>query len=48
MENKNDDKKFNGLSRRHVAQIIRRKTITKVVPSKKIYKRKNNRKIKDE
>jgi hypothetical protein len=32
---------FNGLSERHVAQIIRRQMIQKVKPSKKVYSRKN-------
>jgi hypothetical protein len=32
--------KFNGLSERHVAQIIRRKMIQKTKPSGKVYKRK--------
>ena len=34
-----DNNKFNGLSERHVAQIIRRKMIQKVKPSGKVYKR---------
>lgn len=34
----------NGLSERHVSQIIRRKMIEKVVPSKKNYKRKSKHK----
>jgi hypothetical protein len=32
---------FNGLSERHVAQIIRRKMIQKLKPSKKVYSRKD-------
>lgn len=36
--------KINGLSKRHVAQIIRRKMIQKSVPSKKTYTRKNQSK----
>ena len=35
---------FNGLNERHVAQIIRRKMITKVKPSGKTYSRKNLKK----
>jgi hypothetical protein len=34
---------FNGLSERHVAQIIRRKMITKAKPSGKTYSRKNTK-----
>ena len=34
------EQKFNGLERRHVAQIIRRMMIQKVKPSKKVYDRK--------
>lgn len=34
---------YNGLSERHVAQIIRRKMIQKVKPSGKAYKRKKYR-----
>ena len=34
------EKKFEGLDRRHVAQIIRRKMIQKVKPSGKVYDRK--------
>ncbi len=33
---------INGLSVRHVAQIVRRKMIQKVKPSKKVYSRKKN------
>jgi len=36
------DKKMNGLSERHVAQIIRRKMIQKVKPSGKTYNRKKH------
>lgn len=32
---------INGLSKRHAAQIIRRKMIQKSVPNKKVYSRKN-------
>lgn len=35
-----NEKEFDGLSERHIAQIIRRKMIVKVKPSGKIYKRK--------
>lgn len=34
---------INGLSPRHVDQIIRRKMIQKVKPSKKLYSRKNKK-----
>jgi hypothetical protein len=34
-----------GLTERHVSQIIRRKMISKVKPSKLNYDRKNNKKI---
>lgn len=37
-----EDKKINGLSERHVAQIVRRKMISKVKPSAKVYKRDKN------
>ena len=37
--------KFNGLSERHVAQIIRRKMLQKAKPSAKLYSRKNAKKI---
>lgn len=37
----------NGLSERHISQIIRRNMITKVKPSKKIYSRKNKNYKKD-
>jgi hypothetical protein len=36
--------KIEGLNKRHLAQIIRRKMISKVKPSKKTYSRKNNKK----
>lgn len=39
-----DENKLNGLSIRHVAQIVRRKMIQKSVPSKKNYSRKNLKK----
>ena len=32
---------FNGLSERHVAQIIRRRMIQKLKPSKKLYNKKD-------
>jgi hypothetical protein len=35
-----NDNKINGLTERHVAQIIRRTMIQKVKPSGKVYKRK--------
>jgi hypothetical protein len=38
---KNKDKQINGLNERHVAQIVRRKSITQVTPSGKEYNRKN-------
>jgi hypothetical protein len=41
MENSNN---IEGLNKRHVSQIIRRKMITSIKPSKKIYNRKNNKK----
>lgn len=37
--------KINGLSLRHVAQIVRRKMIQKSVPSKKVYSRKQKHKL---
>lgn len=37
----------NGLSERHIAQIIRRKMISKVKASKKVYSRKNKNYKKD-
>jgi len=47
-----DDKKdkdiLNGLSLRHVAQIVRRKMVTKSVPSKKNYTRKKKHKNQDD
>jgi hypothetical protein len=39
-----DDRKLDGLSVRHVAQIVRRKMITRTKPSKKNYSRKNLKK----
>jgi hypothetical protein len=39
-----DDRKLDGLSVRHVAQIVRRKMITKTKPSNKNYSRKNLKK----
>jgi hypothetical protein len=35
---------FNGLNKRHVAQIIRRNMVTRTKPSKKVYDRKKERK----
>jgi hypothetical protein len=35
------------MSKRHIAQIIRRMTIQRVKPSGKVYKRTNNKKIDD-
>ena len=35
-----DTNRFNGLTERHVKQIIRRKMITRVVKNKKTYSRK--------
>ena len=39
-----DERKLDGLSVRHIAQIVRRKMIQKSVPSKKNYSRKNLKK----
>ena len=39
-----DDRKLDGLSVRHVAQIVRRKMITRTKPSNKNYSRKNLKK----
>ena len=39
-----DENKINGLDVRHVAQIVRRKMITRTKPSKKVYSRKNLKK----
>ena len=39
-----DDRKLDGLSVRHVAQIVRRKMITRTKQSKKNYSRKNLKK----
>ena len=38
---KTSQNQINGLNERHVAQIIRRKMIQQVVPSGKVYSRKN-------
>jgi hypothetical protein len=38
---KKQTKKINGLNERHVAQIVRRKSIVQVTPSEKEYNRKN-------
>jgi len=38
---------LNGLNKRQVMQIIRRKMIQKSVPSKKVYSRKNRKQQKD-
>ena len=40
----NQEADFNGLSERHLAQIIRRKMLQKVKPSAKAYKRKKSKK----
>jgi len=42
---KTSQNQINGLNERHVAQIIRRKMIQQVVPSGKVYSRKNNKNI---
>jgi hypothetical protein len=42
---KKEEIKINGLSLRHVAQIVRRKMIQKSVPSKKVYNRKDKFKL---
>ena len=39
-----DERKLDGLGVRHVAQIVRRKMITRTKPSKKTYSRKNLKK----
>jgi hypothetical protein len=39
-----EDRKLDGLSVRHVAQIVRRKMITRTKPSSKNYSRKNLKK----
>jgi len=39
-----DERKLDGLSVRHVAQIVRRKMITRTKPSSKNYSRKNLKK----
>lgn len=39
-----DENKIDGLNVRHVAQIVRRKMITRTKASKKIYSRKNLKK----
>lgn len=44
---KKEEITINGLSLRHVAQIVRRKMIQKSVPSKKVYSRKDKHKQKD-
>jgi hypothetical protein len=44
MKNKN---KINGYNERHLAQLIRRKMISKVKPSGKIYSRKNKQDSKE-
>jgi len=41
---KDKDDTINGLDKRHAAQIIRRKMITKVKPSGKVYNRKKLKK----
>jgi hypothetical protein len=40
--------KVNGLNKRHVAQIVRRLSITKVTPSGKTYNRKKQQQTNDE
>ena len=47
-EDKKDTDILNGLNLRHVAQIVRRKMITKSVPSKKNYTRKKKHKNRDD
>jgi len=47
-DNKKDKDILNGLNLRHVAQIVRRKMITKSVPSKKNYTRKKKHKNQDD
>lgn len=44
MKEKNKDN-IDGLSFRHVAQIVRRKMVQKVKPSKKVYNRKKLNKL---
>ena len=44
---KKEEIKINGLSLRHLAQIVRRKMIQKSVPSKKVYSRKQKHKLED-
>ena len=39
-----EEHKIDGLNVRHVAQIVRRKMITRTKPSKKVYSRKNLKK----
>ena len=39
-----EERKIDGLNARHVAQIVRRKMITRTKASKKIYSRKNLKK----
>ena len=39
-----EENKLNGLNQRHVAQIVRRKMIQRMKPSKKVYSRKNLKK----
>ena len=46
-DNKKDKDILNGLNLRYVAQIVRRKMITKSVPSKKNYTRKKKHKNRD-
>jgi hypothetical protein len=38
-----EQEKIDGLSVRHVAQIVRRSMITRTKPSKKVYNRKNSK-----
>lgn len=39
-----EERKIDGLNARHVAQIVRRKMLQRLKPSKKIYSRKNLKK----
>ncbi len=48
MKNQENKTDLNGLSLRHVAQIVHRKMITKSVPSKKSYTRKKKHKNQDD
>ena len=48
MKNQENKTDLNGLSLRHVSQIVRRKMITKSVPSKKAFSRKKKHKNQDD